>query len=328
MSRSDVDTMAAVERLRSATRALVTCHRRPDGDALGSELALALLAEQLGVETVIVNRDVTPTSLSELPGVERVLVAARLPEGFPDGFELVVTLECPELDRAGFDNLDRLPILNIDHHPANLRFGDVNFVDETSPAVGEMMWRMFRAAGVAPSPEAATNTYLALSTDTGDFRYSNATNRAFLAAAEMVESGADPTRVADWVHGRRSAAAIRLLGEALQSLTLEAGGRLATIELDEAAFARCEASPADSEDIINHPRSIAGVQAVVFLKQWEPGVVRVSLRSKGDVDVRGVAARFGGGGHANAAGCTLNGDLATARDSIIKVIAEDLEREP
>jgi phosphoesterase RecJ-like protein len=166
---------------------------------------------------------------------------------------------------------------------------------------------------------------VALTTDTGDFRYSNATRRAFEAAAEMVDAGADPSRIADWVHGRRTAASIRLLGEALRTLTLEFGGRLAIIELDQSAFARSKAQPTDSEDIINHPRSIAGVQAVAFFKQWEPGVVHISFRSKGQIDVRTVAARFGGGGHANAAGCRVDGSLADTRERVTAEFAVLLE---
>jgi phosphoesterase RecJ-like protein len=318
----------AVALLRNASRALVTSHRRPDGDALGSELALADLATKLGTLTLIVNRDPEPPSLSELPGLDSVVVADTLPQDFPASFDLVVTLECPELDRAGFDGLDRLPILNIDHHPANPLFGEVNYVDEQAPAVGEMVWRMFREAGVQPSPEAATNAHVALTTDTGDFRYSNATRRAFEAAAEMVEAGADPTRIAEWVHGRRTEASIRLLGEALRTLSLQCGGRLAVIELDQEAFDRSKAKPADSEDIINYPRSIAGVQAVALFKQWEPNVVHISLRSKGKFDVRGVAARFGGGGHTNAAGCRVNGDFAATREEITTALAALLEESP
>jgi phosphoesterase RecJ-like protein len=325
MTDTNRATLAAVERLRRAQRALVTTHRRPDGDALGSELALAELADRLDTATLIVNRDPEPISLGELPGHESIVVSSDLPGDFPNGFDLVVTLECPELDRAGFEGLDRLPILNIDHHPANPQFGEVNYVDELAPAVGEMVWRMFHAAGTQPSPAAATNAFVALSTDTGDFRYSNATGRAFRAAAEMVEAGANPTQVADWVHGRRNAASVRLLGEALRTLSIECDGRIATIELDEAAYTRSEATPADGEDIITLPRSIAGVQAVAFFKQWEPGVINVSLRSKGSVDVRRVAAMFGGGGHTNAAGCSVNGDLGTARLQVTSALADHLE---
>lgn len=322
------DAHAAVRRLARARRALVTGHQRPDGDSLGSELALAELAGALGVTTVIVNHDPAPSTLAELPGADLVTVSEALPGDFPNGYDLVVAVECPELVRAGFPGLDRLPVLNIDHHPANPLYGEVNYVEPDAPATGEMVWQMFRAAGVEPSAAAATNAYVALSTDTGDFRYSNATGRAFRAAAEMVDAGADPTVVAEWIHGRRREAAVHLLGEALSRLRLEQGGNIAVIELDEQAFRRSGAGPEDTEDIINHPRAIDGVRAVVFLKQWEPGTVRVSLRSAGRVDVRQVAERFGGGGHANAAGCTLSGDLAAARELVVAAVAEAIGSGP
>jgi bifunctional oligoribonuclease and PAP phosphatase NrnA len=316
------DAHAAVHRLARARRALVTGHQRPDGDSLGSQLALAELAGALGVTTVVVNHDPSPSTLAELPGTELVTVSEALPGDFPNGYDLVVAVECPELERAGYPGLDRLPVLNIDHHPANPLYGEVNYVDPDAPATGEMVWRMFRAAGIEPSAAAATNAYVALSTDTGDFRYSNATGRAFRAAAEMVDAGASPTAVALWIHGRRREAAVHLLGEALSTLRLEQGGSVAVIELDEHAFRRSGAGPEDTEDIINHPRAIDGVRAVVFLKQWEAGTVRVSLRSADRVDVRRVAERFGGGGHANAAGCTLRGDLAAARELVVAAVAE------
>ncbi len=316
MSRALPDPTAAVARLGRARRALLTSHRNPDGDALGSELAIAELAQKLGVETEIVNRDPAPAGLNELPGSTSISILETLPATFPDMFDLVVTMECPGLDRTGFNGLDRLPILNIDHHRANGRYGEVNYLDEAAPAVGEMVFLMFDAARVKPSAAAATNMFAALSTDTGDFRYSNATPRAFLAAAKMVAAGARPERVAEWVHERRTEASIRLLGEALKTLELESDGRLATIMAGPDAFENAGASPADTEDLINVPRSIAGVQVVAFLKQWDPPAVRISLRSKGSIDVRAVAVEFGGGGHTNAAGCSTEGDLATVRNML------------
>lgn len=313
MTPTGNDPSLAVERLRRAHRILLTCHRNPDGDAIGSELALAELATAFSVEAVIVNRDPAPATLMELPGVERVTVAETLAESFLDGFDLVVTVECPELDRCGFDNLDGRPILNIDHHLANPAYGEVNYLDEEAPAVGEMVWKMFRTADVAPSHDAATNTYVALVTDTGDFRYSNAKPRAFSAAAEMVETGADPPTVSEWINDGRTASSVRLLGEALKTLHFACDGRIASLAVDVDAFARAGADSTDTEEIINIPRAVSGVEAVVFCKQWEPGIVKVSLRSRGDVDVRSVAASFGGGGHTNAAGCTIEGDLETAR---------------
>lgn len=324
MGVTSMDASAAVERLRRARRVLMTSHASPDGDALGSELALASLADAFGVASTIVNRDPAPPSLAELPGIERVTVSAELPAGFPAGFDLVVTLECPGLDRPGLDGLDRVPILNIDHHRANERYGEVDYLDEEAPAVGEMVWRMFAVAGVTPDVAAATNAFVALSTDTGDFRYSNATPRAFRAAAEMVAAGARPDTVAEWIHHRRSLPSVRLLGEALATLELRCDGQLASLQLTAESFRRAQASPAETEELINLPRAIAGVRAVALFKQWQAGVIRVSLRSKGDVDVCRVAASFGGGGHTNAAGCTLDGDLPRAAEPVLAMIAAAL----
>jgi phosphoesterase RecJ-like protein len=322
MSR-DPDT--AVDRLRRAERVLVTSHRSPDGDALGSELALAELLEGLGLHPVIANHDAEPSYLSQLPGLDRIQVGSSLPASFPDDFDLVVTVECPDIDRPGFDALDRLPIVNIDHHKANSCYGEINYLDEEAPAVGEMVWRMFQVAGIEPSADAATNMYVALSTDTGDFRYSNATSRAFHAAAALADAGARPPQVAEWIHERRSAASIHLLGEALRTLELGCEGRLATFSVNPEAFANAGAVSADTEDLIAVPRSIDGVLIVAFFKQWEPGAVRVSLRSKGSLDVRSVAAQFGGGGHTNAAGCTINGDLETARQQVTTLLTQLLD---
>jgi phosphoesterase RecJ-like protein len=314
----------AVRCLKEAYRVLITCHRNPDGDALGSELGLAEMADRFGVQAVIVNRDRTPANLGNLPGADRIQVADELPEDFPSAYDLVVTVECPGLDRTGYEGLTRVPILNIDHHPANPAYGVVNFLDEASPAVGEMVWLMYVEAGLVPSPEAATNLFVALSTDTGDFRYSNATGRAFRAAAEMVDAGARPTRVANWVHNHRSLASVRLLGEALLTLRIMCGGKLAVITADQGAFQRAGAGPEDTEEIVNIPRSIAGVEAVAYFKQWEDGTVRVSLRSRGDVNVRAVAESFGGGGHVNAAGCAVQGELSQIERDVSTAVAAAL----
>jgi phosphoesterase RecJ-like protein len=318
------DPRDAAIKLKEAYRVLLTCHRNPDGDAIGSELAIAELAEKIGVEAKIVNRDETPANLRMLPGADRIVVSSALPEDFPEKYDLVITVECPQIERSGFEGLTRLPILNIDHHPDNPAYGVVNYLDDESPAVGEMVWRLFGEVGVLPSPEAATNMFTALSTDTGDFRYSNATGRAFRAAAEMVDAGAQPPEVANWIHNNRSLASVRLLGESLRTLRIVCDGKLALIAADREAFQRAEAGPEDTEETVNIPRSIAGVQAVVYFKQWEPGVVRISLRARGAVDVRKIAASFGGGGHPNAAGCTMNGTLAEVEERVASAVAEAL----
>jgi phosphoesterase RecJ-like protein len=320
-----IDPAVAVVRLRRARRLLVVGHQSPDGDSLGSQLALAELAERLGIQAVVANRDPAPAGLRELPGYDRVVVAPELPDDFPQGFDLVVTMECSELERCGFDRITQLPILNIDHHQANYCYGEVNYLDQESPAVGEMVWQMFEYAEVTPTAAAATNMYVALSTDTGDFRYPNTTPRAFAAAAALVAAGASPEQVAEWVHERRSPHSIRLLGEALQTLTLSCDSQLATLWVDRSAFDRAQATPADTDEIINTPRAIAGVKVVAFFKEWEPGTIRVSLRSKGDLNVNDVAVRRGGGGHINASGCTIHDTMENARRQVTMELIKMLE---
>lgn len=306
-----------LRRMRRCRKILITGHRNPDGDCLGSAIGFSELAEKLGIETSIVFRDPAPLGLRELPGAEAMIVAETLPDDFPTAYDLAVTMECPGLDRTGFDDLHRVPILNIDHHKANDRYGELNFLDEDSPAAGEMVWRLFEKAPVRPSTEAATALFAALSTDTGDFRYSNATGSAFRTAAEMVEWGADPTLVSELVHERRSPGSVRLLAEALSTLELHSSNRLALVQVGPEAFARAKAQGEDTDQIVNVPRSIAGVEIVAFLKQADAGVVRISLRSRGTTDVRSVAVFFGGGGHTNAAGCSIDGDLATVRETLL-----------
>ncbi len=314
-----------VERLRRCHRVLITGHRNPDGDCLGGAIGFAELAAKLGVKSVILFHDALPLGLKELPGAEAVTIAENLPDDFPIAFDAVVTMECPGLDRTGFEDLHRVPILNIDHHKDNDRFGDLNFLDEDSPAVGEMVWRLFEISPVQPSKDAATALFAALSTDTGDFRYSNATGTAFRAAAEMVEWGADPTLVSELVHERRSLGSVRLEAEALSTLEMHSSNQLAIIAVGPEAFERAGATDADTDQIVNVPRSIAGVEIVAFLKQTEAGVVRVSLRSRGMTDVRSVATSFGGGGHTNAAGCSIDGDLDTAREKLLPKLKALLE---
>ncbi len=301
------DPAVALATLRRVRRLLITSHAAPDGDAIGSELALAELAARLGVEATIVNRDPHPANLDFLPGIERIAVSDRLPP--PEHIELVAVLECPGLDRPGFEGLERWPILNVDHHLSNERYGAVNYVDEEAPAVGEMVLRLAQAAGVSLTPTMATNLYVALVTDTGDFRYSNTTPRAFHAAAQLVAAGAVPHRIAEALWEQVPPRLVRLQALVLATLQLEAGGRLATITCDAAMLAQAGAFPQDTENLINVPRAIAGVRVAAFFKAFSPGSVKVSLRSRGDVDVQAVARTFGGGGHTNAAGCTVPGTL-------------------
>ena len=326
MSEATRDTGAALARLRRASRVLLTSHAAPDGDALGSELGLAEVARALGIAVTIVNRDPHPAPLGFLPGLETIRVEVELPAGFEREFDLAVLLECPGLDRPALAGLERLPLLNIDHHLENARYAEVNVVDEDAPAVGEMVLAIAEAAGVAVTESMATNLYAALVTDTGDFRYSNATPRAFAAAARLVTAGARPAQIAEALWEHNPERVVRLTAEVLGTLELLAGGRLAVISCDRAMLERAGARPEDTENLINIPRGIDGVRVAVFFKALKDGAVRVSLRSRGDVDVQGVAKAFGGGGHRNAAGCTIAGTVAEARPRLLAAALSVVER--
>ena len=325
MSEPATEESLVLQRLRRARRVLVTSHRAPDGDALGSALGLAELLGLLGVEARVVNRDPHPASLGFLPGLDRVEVVETLPEGYDREFDLAVVLECPGLDRPGLAGLEALPLVNIDHHLSNDAYGEVNWIDETAPAVGEMVLRLVQAAGVPFSAGLATNLYTALVTDTGDFRYANTTSRAFTAATTLVLAGAQPHRIADALWEHVPARVIRLTAAALGTLELLAGGRLAVIWCDGEMLERTGALPGDTENLVNYPRSIDGVEVAALLKGFAADTVRVSLRSRGRVDVRLVASAFGGGGHREAAGCTIPMPLTEARRALLEVLVPAVE---
>ena len=310
-----------LRKIRQGNRFLLVSHINPDGDANGSELGLARILRRLGKGAVVWNHDRTPSLYEPLPGSDRIHVGEDPPAGFPEKFDAVIVLECPSPDRTGLESfLPALPILNIDHHLGNQHYGVVNWVDSAAPAVGEMVYRLAQALKVSLEPEVASALYLTLVTDTGGFRFSNATPAAFEAAATLVREGAQPEQVSQWLYESQPLASIKLLGEMLPTLELHAGGRIATVRLTQEMFARAGASPGDSEGLIDHPRAIAGVEAVALIREREDGSQKVSLRSRGEVDVEKIARHHGGGGHRNAAGFALEGE----GEAIRKQVAEEL----
>ncbi|MFP5288563.1 MAG: DHH family phosphoesterase, partial [Thermoanaerobaculia bacterium] len=303
-----------LKKIRLGNRFLLTSHINPDGDALGSELGLARLLRSMGKGAVVWNRDPIPTIYRPLPGSERVHTGEEPPAGFPDRFDAIIVLECPSPDRTGLEqHLSARPVINIDHHLGNQLYGSVNWVDSAAPAVGEMVYRLSQGLKVALEPETASCLYLTLVTDTGGFRFSNATPAAFEAAAALVRDGAHPEQVSQWLYESQPLPVVRLVGEMLQTLKVHEDGRVATARLTPEMFARVGASPGDSEGLIDYPRSIAGVEAVALIRQREDGTHKVSLRSRGEVDVEKIARHHGGGGHRNAAGFVLEGDGEEAR---------------
>jgi phosphoesterase RecJ-like protein len=316
--------------LRDGDRFLITSHVSPDGDAIGSTLGLARVLRALGKGASVWLLDPVPPMLRALPGADRVHAGTEPPAGWPGRFDVLAVLDSPGLDRTGLaDRLGGLPasmpVLNVDHHLGNQHFGTVNWVDSAAPSAGEMVHRIARGLKLDLDADTATVLYLTLVTDTGGFRYSNATAAAFEAAASLVRDGASPIRVAQWLYESQPPGRLRLLGEMLATLELAGGGRVAAVELSPEMFERAGAVDGDSEDLIDHPRSIAGVEAVALFRLRADGSVRVSLRSRDRVSVEQIARRYGGGGHKNAAGCSPEGDLATVRGQVLADLVAAVE---
>lgn len=306
-----------VELLEQRDGFVLAGHRDPDGDSLGSALALAAGLEQLGKKAVVVSTDEIPVAYRRLPGMERIVRTGRLPEGHP----VAILVECNGIERSGLDGFEGRTLVNIDHHANNPRFADLNWIDPDVAAVGVMVHELLVALGVDLTPEIATQIYLAILTDTGSFRYSNTDARTLRLAAELVDHGVDPAAVASAVYENVPVEKVRLRAEALATLTLEDDGRVAWMHLDHEALRRAGPTP-DTEGIVNQARAVAGVEVALLFKEAEPDGYRVSLRSDHRVDVAAVAAIFGGGGHPRAAGCAVPGSFEEVWQRVLGAVRE------
>jgi len=294
-------------------------HQGPDGDSLGSALALAFGLEQLGKQARVVSPDPIPSLYRVLPGIETVQRVADLPSGYP----VAVLVECSSLERSGLDGFEGRLVVNIDHHSQNPLFGDVNWIDPEASAVGVMIHRTLHALGVEITPDIASLIYVAILTDTGSFRFSNTNPEAFRICAELLECGADPAPLATAMYDNVPAAKARLLGRALMSLEFESEGNVALMSLPSDAFQEYPGEP-DTEGIVNQAQAIEYVDVSILFKEMDPGRFRVSLRANDSADVAAVAAAFGGGGHAKAAGCSLDGDFPSVRKRILGEVDKQL----
>ncbi len=309
------------ERIRGGRNFLITAHRNPDGDALGSGIALKRLINKLGKEARMVVRDGFAKPLYNIPGAGEVTVSESLPADYPKAYDALFAMECPEVERTGYNILPG-PVVNIDHHLGNEMYGEINYLDIDAPSVGEMVLQLNnRFLHVPLDRDTATAMYVSLATDTGFFRYHNTTQRTFEAALELVRAGVVPGDVSLWINESQSVGSIRLLGLCLTTLQLHARNRIATTDLPKRFFAESGAEPEDTEGIVNYGRNIEGVLVSALLKEGEDNSTRVSLRAKPGVDVQQVAAKFGGGGHKAASGCTIPLPLAEAKAKLVEILS-------
>jgi bifunctional oligoribonuclease and PAP phosphatase NrnA len=309
-------------------RFLLTSHARPDGDSIGSQLAMAFALQALGKQVRIVNADPAPEHYQEFPGMDRIEISAATSADV----DAVIVMECSDLTRTGVAGLEDQFLINIDHHAGNRMYGAINWHDESAAACGEMVFDVIRELGVPLTLEIATHIYLAILTDTGSFHHSNITPRTFDICRQTVEAGVNPATMARRVFDSNSFGKLKLIGALLDSMELVDHGRLAVLYMDDAMLHACNCTNNDTEGLINLPLTAREIQAVVFFKVGPQAEVRVSMRSKYDVDVRQVAAAFGGGGHKNAAGFTIAGSLDEVRprivDLLVGAIAQGLESRP
>jgi len=307
-----------VDFIQSRSDFAITAHIRPDGDALGSELALMLVLEAIGKRAVVVNKDPVPSRYSNLPSSDRIVVAERV-EGTPAA---VFVLECGSVDRTGLNGLDQHFLINIDHHHSTSEFGSLNWIDENACAVGEMIYKIAKALNVQFTPEIATNIYTAVVTDTGSFQFASTTAETFRMAADLAEHGADIAGIARNVFYSNPITKVNSMTVMLNRMKVDCGGRLVWTAVTRDDMTRYNCMEDDVEGLVNFPLTINGVDVALFFRELDNGSYRVSLRSKTSIDVSKIAGAFGGGGHRNASGCTVAGPLEQAKDQLVRRIAE------
>ena len=311
--------------LREHQRFAVLSHVRPDGDALGSQLALALSLKQLGKEVRVWNEDGMLEKYSFLPRAELL----TKPPSTSEVVDVAIALDTAIQNRLGtaLAAVRSAKIwVNIDHHLSNPCYGDVVYVDPVAPATAEIVFRLIKSQGLPFNHDIAENLYAAISTDTGSFQYPQTSAHTFEIAAELIRAGLDVGRLSQQLYENYPRRRLELLRELLRTMHFEHGGRIASFSLSARTATELGVLPEDNEGLIDHLRAIRGVIVAVFFEELAEGKVRVSMRSKSDaVDVCAICQKFGGGGHTLAAGARVRGTLAEVEKRVLEEIGDVLK---
>jgi len=310
-----------VEAIRARQRFVISSHTRPDGDSIGSSLAMAFALRAMGKEADVVHSDPAPGPLMQFPGVRDIQVLPQV----GNRYDAAIVMECGDLGRTGVAGLDRFFLINIDHHPGNVGYGRLNWFNPDAAACGEMVFDLVKALGAPLTPEVAIHVYLAILTDTGSFHYANISPRTFEICKEALEAGVDPVAVARNVYDSNNMGRLKLFGAVLSAMQIDPSGRVAIVYLDHEMARAAGGTYEDTEGLINLPLTVKEILAIVFFKQIEGDEYRVSMRSKGTIDIGGIAKEFGGGGHRNAAGCTVTGGIDALKKMFIEKIEAKIE---
>ena len=312
-----------LDTMRTEKAFLVTSHMNPEGDAIGSALAVAISLETIGKEVTVYNQDPTPENLRFLPMSDAVVHEVNNPRHF----DAAIILDCADLNRLGKDARKIGEIkktINIDHHKTNDRFGDLVLVDPDSSSTAEIIYGLIKDIPVQITQEIATNIYTGILTDTGSFCYSNTSAEVLEIAGELVRRGVNPSFVAEEVYERQSVSKLRLLGSALNTLEILDKGRIGSMKVSLPMLMAAGATPDLTENMVNYPKSIRGVEVAVLFRELSKDHYKVSLRSNERVDVADVAKEFGGGGHAKASGCIIRGNLPEVEAQVFNAINKRL----
>ena len=320
------DAKAVVEALKPHATFCISTHISPEGDALGSALGLALALRSAGKSAEVVIRDPVPAYLDFLPYQGVVSQHPKLPHRY----DVLAVVDCGDLGRTGLF-VDAPPqvglVVNIDHHLTNRRFGGINWIVPDATASGQMVYELIRMWGVPISRDIALCLYVTLLTETGSFRYSNTKPQTLRVAADLLETGVDGAKVAQALYDRNSPGRLKLLADVLHGLGRHANGKIAWVTVTHHLFKATGTSPEDTEDMVNYPRSLKGVEVAVLFRELTPTQYKISLRSQGRVNVAAVAEQFGGGGHRNAAGCVVHGELASVQGRVVGELEKAVAKE-
>jgi len=312
------DMLQVIEVFKKRNNFLITSHINPEGDSIGSQLAVFDLLKRMGKNAVMVNQDEVPENLCFLPGIENI--KPEVPADFR--VEVAVLLDCPVKERVGYVMNyidDAVFMVNIDHHVSNEYYGDVNWVESEMSSVGEMAYHLIREMGGDLSKNVALAIYAALVTDTGMFNYDNTGKGTHLVAGEAIHAGVSPKLVYSEIFEKKPLFYLKVLGKVLSTVKVEENGLVAYMTLTRRMLEEEGVSSVSTEEFIGYPRSIKGVEVAVFFNEnpSDPELVNVSFRSNGKIDVNRIAAQFGGGGHQKASGCLMRTSIEEAKEKIL-----------
>lgn len=311
--------------MRESKTFLIASHYHPDGDAIGSALALGLGLKRLKKKVVVFNRDPVPYNLAFLPSSREV--TQTLPQEF---FDCAVMVDCAQPKRVSdpfakaVEEKQYGKLICIDHHLLDHKIGDIDWIEPGAASTGCVIWNLLKTMQLNRGKEIANLVYCTLTVDTGSFRYSNTTADVFELAKELVKAGADPWFSASNLEESNPVERFRLLQVSLESLTVSENGLYASMDVSQAMLRSAGAHENLSEEFANIPRSIRGVEVSSLFREIEGGKIKVSLRSKDRIDVSTIAKQFGGGGHEHAAGCVLNMGLEEAKRQIKNAVMANL----